>query len=102
MGVREGEVLPFLRLRRAVFCVGSGPEYDGGIEPWQSAAWSYQDASGKFVPMEQQVEYSEDLFGLRTLHMTDRLNITIVPNATHSDWTSSTDLIKAYVLPHLT
>jgi palmitoyl-protein thioesterase len=91
----------FIRLKLAVFCVGSGPEYDGGIEPWQSGAWAYPDASGKFVPMKQQEEYTKDLFGLKTLHTTDRLNITVVPGATHADWTSSADLIKAYVLPHL-
>jgi len=92
----------FVRLKKAVFCVGSGPEYDGGIEPWQSAAWSYPDASGRFLPMEEQVEYTKDLFGLKTLDTTGRLNITVVPGATHSDWTSSTNLIKAWVLPHLT
>ena len=91
----------FIRLKLAVFCVGSGPEYDGGIEPWQSAAWAYPNGNGKFVPMEQQAEYAKDLFGLQTLDKSGRLNITVVPGATHSDWTSSTDLIKAYVLPHL-
>ena len=26
----------FIRLKQAVFCVGSGKPYDGGIEPWQT------------------------------------------------------------------
>jgi len=25
----------FVRVNKTVFCVGSGPSYDGGIEPWQ-------------------------------------------------------------------
>lgn len=92
----------FLRLNRTIFCVGSGSEYDGGIEPWQSAVWSYPDASGAFVPMEQTQEYSQDLFGLKTLDETGRLEIKVVPGASHHDWTASTNTIKEHVLPHLT
>ena len=93
----------FLRLRQAVFCVGSGSPYDGGIEPWQSGAFGFVDGSaeggGKSVPMAQHAEYSKDLFGLRTLDESGRLNITIVPGVRHADWTGNIDIIRKYVLP---
>ena len=92
----------FLRLRKAVFCVGSGPEYDGGIEPWQSAVFGFGDERLGFKPMAQQREYAEDLFGLRTLDTTGRLNVTVVAGAKHSDWTGNESLITREVLPHLT
>lgn len=92
----------FLRLNKTVFCVGSGPEYDGGIEPWQSGAWGYADASGQFSPMEQQVEYVKDLFGLKTLHESGRLVTTVVPGMKHADWTSNKTLITEQVIVHLT
>jgi hypothetical protein len=92
----------FLRLNKTVFCVGSGAEYDGGIEPWQSGAWGYADASGRYAPMEQQVEYTEDLFGLRTLHESGRLINTVVPGMRHADWTANHTLITEQVIPHLT
>ena len=37
----------FVRLKRAVFCVGSGHAYDGGIEPWQTGAWGSQVRRGE-------------------------------------------------------
>ncbi|KAH8069397.1 palmitoyl-(protein) hydrolase [Aureococcus anophagefferens] len=57
----------FLRLEKVVLCVGSGPAYDGGIEPWQSAVFGAADASGAIAPMEDQDFYATDAFGLRTL-----------------------------------
>ena len=92
----------FARLKRAVFCVGSGPSYDGGIEPWQSGAWGSWDSSGRMINMTAQGFYSQDTFGLRTLDESGRLNLTIVPGASHGDWTGNEDLIKKHVLPHCT
>jgi palmitoyl-protein thioesterase len=89
-------------LKKAVFCVGSGHPYDGGIEPWQTGVWGSQDTSGRMVPMVEQPYYLADTFGLRTLDSSGRLNITVVPNVTHEDWTGDADIIKEYVLPHLT
>ena len=92
----------FLRLEKAVFCVGSGPAYDGGIEPWQSAVFGAADADGTMQPMENQAWYASDQFGLKTLVETGRLNLTVVPGASHGSWTGDHDMIAAYVLPHLT
>ena len=91
----------FVRLKKAVFCVGSGSSYDGGIEPWQTGAWGFPDSSGAMVDMHDQPVYKEDTFGLRTLDESGRLNITIVPGARHGDWTGNEDIIKTWVLPHL-
>ena len=93
----------FERLKKAVFCVGSGPSYDGGIEPWQTGAWGQWDAGQKtMLNMTQQDFYINDTFGLRTLDESERLHTTIVPGASHSDWTGNEDLIKKWVLPHCT
>lgn len=92
----------FLRLEKVVLCVGSGPAYDGGIEPWQSAVFGAADASGAIAPMEDQDFYATDAFGLRTLAESGRLNVTVVPNASHGSWTGDRATIAAYVLPHLT
>lgn len=92
----------FVRLQRAVFCVGSGKPYDGGIEPWQSGAWGSQDAGGTMVSMREQPYYGSDTFGLKTLDSTGRLNLTVVPGVSHGDWTGNEDIIRKYVLPHCT
>jgi palmitoyl-protein thioesterase len=93
----------FLRLKKAVFCVGSGAEYDGGIEPWQSGVWGfYADGDAKtYVGMEEQAIYQQDTFGLKTLDRTGRLNLTVAPGVRHGDWTGNEDVIKTHVLPHL-
>ena len=93
----------FLRVKKMVFCVGSGKPYDGGIEPWQTGAWGqWADGGATMLNMTNQQFYQNDTFGLRTMHEAGRLNLTIVPGATHSDWTSSEDIIRRYVLPHCT
>ena len=92
----------FLRLRRAVFCVGSGSSYDGGIEPWQTGVWGSWNATGGMVNMTEQNFYLEDTFGLKTLDESGRLNLTIVKGARHGDWTGNEDIIEKYVLPHCT
>ena len=92
----------FVRLKRAVFCVGSGPPYDGGIEPWQTGVWGSFDDEGRMVNMTDQLFYKSDSFGLRTLDESGRLNLTIVPNVSHGDWTGNDDIIETYVLPHCT
>jgi len=51
--------------------------------------------------LKDQPFYLADTFGLRTLDESGRLNLTVVPNATHGDWTGDRALIAAWVLPHL-
>ena len=92
----------FIRLKQAVFCVGSGKPYDGGIEPWQTGAWGSYDSSGYMVNMTNQSFYVADTFGLKTLDTTGRLNLTIVPGVSHDDWTGNVDIIKKYILPRCT
>jgi len=92
----------FIRLRRAVFCVGSGSSYDGGIEPWQTGVWGSQNESGVMVNMTKQSFYVNDTFGLKTLDESGRLNLTIVEGASHGDWTGNEDIIRKYVIPHCT
>ena len=92
----------FIRLKKAVFCVGSGPSYDGGIEPWQTGAWGFWNADGVMQNMTEHNFYKNDTFGLRTLDETGRLNLTIVPNVSHSDWTGNDKIIETYVLPYCT
>ena len=91
----------FARLRRAVFCVGSGAASDGGIEPWQTGVWGSQDSMGRMLNLTEQPYYVNDTFGLRTLNESGRLTLTIVPGARHHDWTDNIDLIRAQILPHL-
>ena len=91
----------FVRLRKAVFCVGSGPDFDGGIAPWQTGVWGSYDANGRMINMTEQVIYVNDTFGLRTLNESGRLLTTIVPDVSHGDWTSDEDVIRRFILPHL-
>ena len=91
----------FVRLAKAVFCVGSGSPYDGGIEPYQSGVFGFVDAAGAVVDMPQQGVYANDTFGLKTLDDSGRLNLTVVPGVRHGDWTGNDDVITRYVLPHL-
>lgn len=91
----------FVRLRRAVFCVGSGADYDGGIAPWQTGVWGSYDSSGHLVNMTEQPFYTNDTFGLRSLNESGRLVTTIVPGVSHGDWTGDREIIRKYILPHL-
>ena len=92
----------FLRLRRAVFNVGSGPPFEGGIEPWQTGIFGTYDADGNLVPLENQTWYSgADTIGLREMNETGRLVLNTPPNVTHEDWTNDTAIIRQWVLPYL-
>lgn len=91
----------FLKLKKAVFCVGSGHAYDGGIEPWQTGVFG-SVVDGKMLNMTQRDFYLNDQFGLKTLDESGRLELTIVPDVSHNDWTGNEDVIRKYVLPHCT
>jgi len=92
----------FIRLKQAVFFVGSGKSYDGGIEPWQTGAWGSYNSEGDMINMTSQSFYTSDTFGLKTLDTSGRLNLTVVPGVSHSDWTGNEDIIKQYVIPRCT
>ena len=91
----------FLKLENAIFCVGSGPAYDGGIEPWQTGVWG-SVVDGVMLNMTQRDFYINDTFGLKTLDESGRLKLQIVPGVSHNDWTGNEDVIRKYVLPYCT
>lgn len=91
----------FVRLRRAVFAVGSGPAFEGGIQPWQTGIFGAEDANGTMRTLFEQEWYAKDTLGLRALHDAGNLTLTIVPNASHTMWTSDETLIREQVLPWL-
>ena len=95
----------FIRVKKMVFCVGSGKPYDGGIEPWQTGAWGQwrqEEGQLRMINMTNQTWYVNDTFGLRTMDESGRVQLQIVPGVTHSDWTGNQDIIRKYVLPHCT
>ena len=54
------------------------------------------------INMTSQDFYVQDSFGLKTMNEDGKVNITVVPNVSHGDWTGNEDIIKKYVLPHCT
>ena len=92
----------FMRLQKAVFCVGSGSPFDGGIEPWQTGAWGFWDGNGSMLNITEHPFYVNDTFGLRSLDESGRLELTVVPGVKHADWTGNESIIRKFVLPHCT
>lgn len=97
----------FVKLRKAVFLVGSfqDRDYDSklGLEPWQSGIFGFYKpgTDDELLPMKKQKLFREDAFGLRTLHDSGRLHVEAVPNVEHGEWLSSRKVFQRYVLPHL-
>ncbi|CAK9002181.1 unnamed protein product [Durusdinium trenchii] len=96
----------FVRLRRAVFLVGSFErDFDSrlGLEPWQTGIFGFYKSGSAtdILPMEKQELYLKDAFGLRTLHETGRLHLKAVPGVEHGQWLTSEKIFKSHVLPHL-
>ena len=52
--------------------------------------------------MTERDFYLNDTFGLKTLDESGRLELTIIPNISHGDWTGDKDVINTYVLPWCT
>ena len=91
----------FLRLNKLVAL--GGPD-DGIIVPYQSEFFGYYAPGSaiKFAPMAEQRVYKEDLFGLRTLDQSGRLEMHNVTGVTHDDWIHDENLFAKFILPHLT
>ena len=89
----------FMRLHRAVFAVGSGRPFEGGIAPWQTAIFGAHDSHGTIRSLFEQEWYTgDDTLGLRALHEAGNLTLTVVPNASHAAWTSDPVLIRDEVI----
>jgi len=79
-----------------------GSESDEVIVPWQASLMAFFDTDGQsIVPMEKQIYYLQDTFGLRTLAESNRLTLQNVPGVPHPSWISDVDVITQYVLPCL-
>jgi len=77
-------------------------ESDEIIVPWQASLMAFFDTDGQsIVPMEKQLYYVQDTFGLRTLDESGRLTVRNIPGVSHVDWVRDADTISQYVLPLL-
>jgi palmitoyl-protein thioesterase len=55
----------------------------------------------KIVPMRDRDVYKNDLFGLKTLDLGNRIKKHIIPGYTHNDFPSNKQLFERYVLQYL-
>jgi len=79
-----------------------GSEADEIIVPWQASLMGFFDSDGEtIIPMEKQVYYTQDTFGLRTLAESNRLTVQNFPDVPHPSWVQDADVISQYVLPCL-
>jgi len=79
-----------------------GSESDDVITPWQASIMGFYDSDGEtIVPMEKQLYYTQDTFGLRTLDKTHRLTLRNIPGLSHVDWIRNADVIAKHVIPCL-
>ena len=63
--------------------------------------WSYYDAHNNTIELKDNLIYTNDTFGLRTLDENGNLTLTVVQNAKHSDWIHNKNTWSKYVLPFL-
>lgn len=80
-----------------------GSPDDGTLEPWATALFQTLDPSNssRLIPMKQQPVYTEDWFGLRSLHAAGRLTLTQVAGVVHHEWLSRKDVFDHYLEPLL-
>jgi len=72
------------------------------IAPWQSSHFGFYDEDNKTIlPMEEQVIYKKDLFGLKTLKEQKRLHLIEIPGVKHGHWIRDKELIRKYILDKL-
>mmetsp|Transcript_4184 Transcript_4184/g.8211 ORF Transcript_4184/g.8211 Transcript_4184/m.8211 type:complete len:349 (+) Transcript_4184:10-1056(+) len=88
----------FVRIGKAVFL---SSEDDDCINPPLSGIFQFLDDNGDPTSLEQSYEYSQDSFGLKTMHDEDRLVIENHPGNLHDSWVQNTSIFETYVLPHL-
>eukprot|EP00300_Choanocystis_sp_HF-7_P037487 c53651_g1_i1.p1 GENE.c53651_g1_i1~~c53651_g1_i1.p1 ORF type:complete len:293 (+),score=56.79 c53651_g1_i1:34-912(+) len=95
----------FLQLSLAAFLVGEfeKQEFEGGIGPWQSAVFDFYspDHFPTIVPLTDTPLWQEDIIGLKALNETGRLVLRQVPNITHEQWITDSDIIQRWILPLL-
>eukprot|EP01102_Stenamoeba_stenopodia_P010371 TRINITY_DN3116_c0_g1_i4.p2 TRINITY_DN3116_c0_g1~~TRINITY_DN3116_c0_g1_i4.p2 ORF type:complete len:131 (-),score=28.07 TRINITY_DN3116_c0_g1_i4:38-430(-) len=89
----------FLRLNSTHFFASPN---DGTLVPWYTALFDFFSEDENRVSMFNQTIYTDDLFGLKTLYESNRLNRTAVDGVEHSEWLSNQQLFLEYVLPLLT
>lgn len=71
---------------------------DGAVSPWQSSHFGqYSEVSDAskilsefdqltVISMEQTVEYTQDTYGLKSLHTSGRLHLHEIPDVHHNCW----------------
>jgi hypothetical protein len=62
--------------------------------------WNTSNPS-QMLNMSEVPEFTEDLFGLRTLQMSDRLLLHEVEGVLHQGWLDRADIFSEHILPLL-
>jgi len=88
----------FIKVEQLV-CFGSPA--DESILPWQSAKFEFYDESENIIPLDQTRIYNEDLFGLKTLMDSNKVDFVFPDNVTHMQWVQDEDIFDKYILPYL-
>lgn len=95
----------FVRLQKAVFLTGapSDGDWDGGIEPASSGVFGFfaDGSRSSQVTMKDQLVYTSDTFGLKTLDDVGKLVTQAVADVGHHSWVDDRALFEQYILPHL-
>eukprot|EP01080_Neovahlkampfia_damariscottae_P010941 gene10941-3647_t len=84
----------FLKLKKYVIFGSNG---DDIVDPWESQFYGMFDENMKMVPLEKQLIYTNDTFGLKTLQKTNRLFIHHEPDVFHLAWVARKDLIQKVI-----
>lgn len=106
----------FLQISKLILI---GGPHDGVIEPWQSSIFGFYEiqqdreederyqsaeerlAKTRIVPMEEQMIYKEDTFGLRTLNEQGRLHVHVMEKVIHVFWTKSRRVFDECIVQYL-
>jgi len=89
----------FLRINNLVLIGGPTDEI---ITPWQAAHFGFYDSDIHVQPMENQLIYQQDTFGLKTLNNAGRLFRYVVPGVLHEHWNKNQTVFDLYVKQYLT
>lgn len=90
----------FLKLHSAVFLGSSG---DATIIPWQSSVFGFfaPNSSHVITSITDQLVYTRDTFGLRSMHQRRSLFIHTPPGVSHGEWLHNETLFDQFILPYL-